>query len=1203
MINPSQLLKNLQVLLRHLEADLLERSTSGEAPGVIPALETEYQQANEAKRTAYSYAEWRSGYITQIAVAWVLSAVFVRFLEDNELVNPPKLSGVGERRDRARDEYELYFRQHPTETDREYLLQVFADLRKLPGVEDIFGENNPIHTLPNWLSGDAAGEILKFFQDIDPETGKLIHDFTDSNWDTRFLGDLYQDLSEATRKQYALLQTPIFVEEFILDRTLDPAIETFGLDKFRMIDPACGSGHFLLGSLHRILERWQRREPGTNIRVLAQRALDSVYGVDVNPYAVAIARFRLLLAVMGECDITQLKDAPAFQIHVACGDSLLHGTNLQLKLDLGEADPSQHYFQEENAMLLKQMLAAGTYHAVVANPPYITPKDKALNQAYRQRYSACYRKYSLSVPFMERIFELAVEGGFTGQITANSFMKREFGKRLIEDFLPQKDLTYIVDTSGAYIPGHGTPTLILFGRNRKPIASTIRTVMGIRGEPSTPENPLEGLVWSAIVNQVDVEGSESEFVSVANSDREMFKTHPWSLTGGGASELKEWLDANSKTSLGELVDCIGFSAILGEDEAFGDPPDSPRMRTLPDEYRSPLVEGNQIRDWGLSWRTEVLFPYNSKIELVQEEVIENWLWTLRTTLYNRPDFSRKTYQESGRTYWEYHQIPVERNTIPLSITFAFVASHNHFVIDRGGKVFKQSAPVIKLSAEATEEDYLALLSVLNSSTACFWMKQVSQIKTQTTGMDSNAWQLRREFDGTKLYQFPLTSKKSLELSKTLDGLAQNLIKFAPKNSLNSAVLSNLNHALNSAKENWQSTLEQMIAWQEELDWQFYRLYGIIQDDLTYNQAPPPIKLGERAFEIIMARKIAAGKLDSSWFERHGSQPITELPQHWSKDYQGLVKKRLQLIENNKNIRLIEKPENKRRWTVEPWDSQLETACQDWLLDRLETYFDFDGRMNAAGTPTAQIDISLTSVAKLTDVARRDSEFMQVGELYRQDPAFDVQKLVSDLVEAESVPFLPALRYKPSGLRKRVEWEKTWELQRREDDIDKRTQLDQDDPNYLDLLQAEQLKQQEVGEIRVPPKYKSSDFLKTHYWKLRGKLDVPKERWVSFPYCEGADTTLVIAWAGYDHLQLAQGISAYFVDVQERLGGSEDPRLEPLLACLIELLPWLKQWHNDIDPTFNLAMGDYFESFIQEEARKLEKTLAEIRSWQPPKRKK
>lgn len=136
---------------------------------------------------------------------------------------------------------------------------------------------------------------------------------------------------------------------------------------------------------------------------------------------------------------------------------------------------------------------------------------------------------------------------------------------------------------------------------------------------------------------------------------------------------------------------------------------------------------------------------------------------------------------------------------------------------------------------------------------------------------------------------------------------------------------------------------------------------------------------------------------------------------------------------------------------------------------------------------------------------------------------------------------------------------------------------------------------------MPPKYASADFLTTNYWRLRGKLDVQKERWVSFPHCHGSDGTLMIAWAGYNHLQLARAISTHYVDVQERLGGREDPRLVPLLACLIELLPWLKQWHNEIDPWFRLPMGDYFEGFIQEEARQMGKTPAEIRAWRPAQR--
>ena len=70
-------------------------------------------------------------------------------------------------------------------------------------------EQPPLLTLSQARdSGDAAMALRQFWQQVDPNTGLLQHDFTDREWNTRFLGDLYQDLSEATRKRYALLQTP-----------------------------------------------------------------------------------------------------------------------------------------------------------------------------------------------------------------------------------------------------------------------------------------------------------------------------------------------------------------------------------------------------------------------------------------------------------------------------------------------------------------------------------------------------------------------------------------------------------------------------------------------------------------------------------------------------------------------------------------------------------------------------------------------------------------------------------------------------------------------------------------------------------------------------------------------------------------------------------------------------------------------------------
>lgn len=97
MIDRSRLLSDLQNVLDKLEADLLERSNSTNVPEIGKTLRAEYDRARQADRTAQSYEEWRSDAATQIAAAWVLSCVFVRFLEDNRLIDPPKIAGPADR--------------------------------------------------------------------------------------------------------------------------------------------------------------------------------------------------------------------------------------------------------------------------------------------------------------------------------------------------------------------------------------------------------------------------------------------------------------------------------------------------------------------------------------------------------------------------------------------------------------------------------------------------------------------------------------------------------------------------------------------------------------------------------------------------------------------------------------------------------------------------------------------------------------------------------------------------------------------------------------------------------------------------------------------------------------------------------------------------------------------------------------------------
>ncbi|WP_272910824.1 BREX-2 system adenine-specific DNA-methyltransferase PglX [Arthrobacter sp. FW306-07-I] len=730
MIDSKLLLADLKKQLKLLESDLrseAKRPSGEESERWAKELREEHQHARDHDRTARTFDDWLEGEISQAAVAWIVATVFIRFCEDNALLNDLWIAGPADRTQRASEAEMAHYAKLPTDNARDWLKTAFGALADLPaGRALVDRKHNLVWRAP--ISAESASALLKFWRQTD-DGGALRHDFTDPDYGTRFLGDLYQDLSDYAKKTFALLQTPDFIEEFILDQTLTPAIHEFGIAELKMIDPTCGSGHFLLGAFERLHREWEAESPGLSKRQRVQNALDSIHGVDLNPFAVAIARFRLTVAALRACGESSLVTAPAFSYHLAVGDSLIGQQGRQG--DLFEDGEDAYSYTSEDIGDYKGILEPGTYHVVVGNPPYITVKDKALNEWYRRAYETCAGKYALSVPFMELFFRLAIRGsadtaaGHVGQITSNSFMKREFGKKLIQDLLSGKtisnpvDLTHIIDTSGAYIPGHGTPTVILIGRRRAPVGSTVRAVLGVRGEPAQPKNPNQGLVWNEIHNHVNDESFNGRYVTVVTPAREEFATHPWSLSGGGAGQLKEYIETNSKSTLGSTVTEIGIVAVLGEEDAFEVP-------TWTREATKEVVEGDMLRDFGLRSKPR-FWPYTSTLAISPHAHKSPWMWRTRRTVSGYLMFG-KTRQERGMEWFEYGMLAKSKVKVPMSIAFAFVATHNHFVLDRGGKVFKQSAPVIKLPADATEEQHLGLMAILNSSTACFWLKQVSYPK-------------------------------------------------------------------------------------------------------------------------------------------------------------------------------------------------------------------------------------------------------------------------------------------------------------------------------------------------------------------------------------------------------------------------------------------------------------------------------------------
>ncbi|MEV4415912.1 BREX-2 system adenine-specific DNA-methyltransferase PglX [Catellatospora sp. NPDC049609] len=438
------------------------------------------------------------------------------------------------------------------------------------------------------------------------------------------------------------------------------------------------------------------------------------------------------------------------------------------------------------------------------------------------------------------------------------------------------------------------------------------------------------------------------------------------------------------------------------------------------------------------------------------------------------------------------------------------------------------------------------------------------------GVKAEAWERFYEFTGTTLQDFPLPVSLPVERGRALDSLAWRFGESTPAATL--AARTPTRESLDDARHVSQAVRAEMVARQEELDWAVYRLYGLVDDDLTYRGDDlPGLALAERAFEIVLARRVDSGAERTAWFERHDSSPITEIPGHWPAAYRELVGRRIELIESHPYLKLLERPEHKRRWAAKPWEEQEERALRGWLVDRLEDRrFWFD----RAGAPTPR------SVAQLADDVSRDAELVSVLALWEGRPDVSVVASLQRLLAEEAVPYLAAYRYTESGLRKRESWEHTWALQRRED-RGERFGTGPDNPP-----------------IPVPPKYTSADFARKEYWAHRGKLDLPKERFVMYPEAgRDNDPTPVLGWAGWGHSQQAFALDQLLR--WREAEGAPDEKLIPLVVGLAELLPWVEQWHTEPDAFYGGASAaEFFREQLDLRSRQVERTREQLAAWRP-----
>lgn len=275
------------------------------------------------------------------------------------------------------------------------------------------------------------------------------------------------------RKAGGVYYTPTYIVDYIVKQTVGPLVEgktPKQVEKLTVLDPACGSGSFLLGAFEFLLdwhlkyylahepEKWaQRKNPpiyetapnakgvgkgdGNWQLTTAERKrilLNNLYGVDIDSQAVEVTKLSLLLKVLeGEARELQGKQLDFHRVlpdlgnNIKCGNSLI-GSDFYAQPDLPEFDDEAriklNVFDWDHEF--KAIMAGGGFDAVIGNPPYLAGREWASDlHAQRSYFDANYScftdQYDLYALFLQRSVELTKRDGRYGVITPNSWLNNE----------------------------------------------------------------------------------------------------------------------------------------------------------------------------------------------------------------------------------------------------------------------------------------------------------------------------------------------------------------------------------------------------------------------------------------------------------------------------------------------------------------------------------------------------------------------------------------------------------------------------------------------------------------------------------------------------------------------------------------------------------------------------------------------------------
>ncbi len=551
------------------------------------------------------------------------------------------------------------------------------------------------------------------------------------------------------RKAGGVYYTPRYIVDYIVQNTVGKLLEgktPQQIASLRVVDPACGSGSFLLGAYQCLLD-WhlkyylapenggpQAFTRGKSPALLPagdgsyklttsekKRILvNNIYGVDLDQQAVEVTKLSLLLKLLeeetGQLSLGFERVLPDLGHNIRCGNSLIgwdyfHGQLLADEEEVRRVNP----FDWQQAF--PEVFAAdgsGGFDAVIGNPPYVRAESlEKRDKPYYHQYDSFASNADLYVYFFEKSIYLLNPKGLLGFISSGKFIKTGYGLNLRKLLSSKIDVLKMVDFGE--LP-------VFQNASTFPVVTFLAKTKGKRS-----------VFEAAFVKHLDFQDLNSFLNEITTTyPSSLLENDNWVFTKGGEDAILEKLKQHTKPLEEFLVNKINRGIVTGLDDCFVISKEEFSQIVSQNEnstsHLKPYYIGDDIRNYSIKDKSKYLIFFERGWTIKEYgNLTESKAWQRLSADYPEicahmlPFKERaKIRADKGDYWWELRACSFYDQFELPKICWPEIAKESRFTIDYSGSFLNKTCFF-------TATNDLALLGILNSKLIWFYLKKYCSV--------------------------------------------------------------------------------------------------------------------------------------------------------------------------------------------------------------------------------------------------------------------------------------------------------------------------------------------------------------------------------------------------------------------------------------------------------------------------------------------